>query len=41
MPFVEIITEKGDIFQNGYFDGIIGMAYPQLANVNGTLLDYM
>lgn len=32
--FGEIINEKGDVFNDGYFSGILGLAYPQMAASN-------
>ena len=34
--FGEIINEKGDVFKDGYFSGILGLGYPKMA-AEGTL----
>lgn len=30
--FIEITSEEGDVFEDGDFDGIVGLSFPDLAD---------
>jgi hypothetical protein len=39
--FIEITDEEGDVFEDGDFDGIVGLSFPDLADDMPTLFDFM
>jgi len=39
--FIEITKEEGDVFEDGDFDGIVGLSFPDLADDTPTLFDFM
>lgn len=39
--FIEITEEEGDVFEDGDFDGIVGLSFPDLADDMPTLFDFM
>lgn len=39
--FIEITEEKGDVFETGDFEGIVGLSFPDLADDMPTLFDFM
>lgn len=41
VEFMEILEQKGAVFESGDFDGLIGLAFPSLGDGMETLVDYM
>ncbi|KAL4475464.1 hypothetical protein ABPG72_013288 [Tetrahymena utriculariae] len=41
VEFMEILEQDGAVFESGDFDGLIGLAFPQLGDGADTLVDYM
>ncbi len=39
--FIEITDEEGDVFEEGDFDGIVGLSFPDLGDDMPTLFDFM
>ncbi|EAR88005.2 eukaryotic aspartyl protease (macronuclear) [Tetrahymena thermophila SB210] len=41
VEFMEILEQDGAVFESGDFDGLIGLAFPQLGDGADTVVDYM
>lgn len=39
--FIEIKEMDGDVFDDGDFDGIVGLSFPDLGDDTPTLFDFM
>lgn len=39
--FIEITEQVGDVFEDGDFDGLVGLSFPDLSDDTPTLFDFM